>query len=174
MHRLQERGALAPLRRGRTTFHPRRLVLPGAVAAAVIASDQLTKALAVSRLSHGPIHLVGPFDLDLEYNRGVAFSLGSSIGAPLVAIAIAVVILVISLGRRAPGRVGQVAVGLIAGGAIGNLADRLFRSQGVVDFLRSGFWPTFNLADSAIVIGCILLAITLIRERAPEAMGEEE
>jgi signal peptidase II len=64
---------------------------------------------------------------------------------------------------------------MILGGALGNLADRLFRAHhgAVIDFLRSGFWPTFNLADSAVVCGCVVLAVALWRtsftRRPPEA-----
>jgi signal peptidase II len=123
----------------------------------------VTKALAVSRLSDDrSIHLIGPFSLMLAYNRGVAFSLGATVGAPLVIVAILIVGAVVMLGRRLPGRSASIAVALIAGGALGNLADRLFRPQGVVDFLHSTFWPTFNVADSAITIGCVLLGISVI------------
>jgi len=132
----------------------------------VIAADQGTKAFAVAALSDGhDVHLVGPFSLVLAYNRGVAFSLGSSVGAPLIALAAVVVVVIVAFGRRLPGRLGVASLGLVVGGALSNLGDRLFRPAGVVDFLHSTFWPTFNLADSAIVVGCVLLALALLRER---------
>ncbi len=167
MHRLQERGPLAPLSApGRARRRSRRRALAaGGTAIAVLAADQLSKALVVSHLADGrSVHLLGPFSLALAYNRGVAFSIGSTIGAPLVLLVGAIVVFVVlGLGRQAPGVAGSIAIGLICGGAAGNRADRIFRPEGVVDFLHSGFWPTFNLADSAITVGCVLLAVTFWR-----------
>jgi len=138
------------------------------VALAVVLVDQVTKALAVARLSSGPIHLIGPFALALSYNTGVAFSIGTGLTLPIIVIAVVLAAVVAWFGRTVPNTAAAVAVGLILGGAIGNLSDRLFRGHhgAVVDFLYSGFWPTFNIADSSIVCGSIVLGIALWRTSA--------
>jgi signal peptidase II len=139
----------------------------------VVAIDQVTKSLAISRLSSGPIHLIGPFSLLLSYNTGVAFSIGSGVGLPIVLVVVILVALLAWFGRTVPNLAAASAVGLILGGALGNLADRLFRGHhgAVVDFIYSGFWPTFNIADASIVCGCALLMIVLYRSgrRAQQA-----
>jgi signal peptidase II len=130
--------------------------------------DQVTKYVALRDLADSPLHLVGPLQLDLEYNRGVAFSLGNGLGPIVIVIVVVVLAAVLLLGRSAPGRSGVVALGLIAGGALSNLGDRIVRrSSAVVDFIHTGFWPTFNVADSAVVIGSIVLGISLMRREAP-------
>jgi signal peptidase II len=143
---------------------PRRLGAIALVASVVLLADQLTKDLALGHLRDGPVHLLGPLSLQLEFNSGIAFSLLSGIGAPLIALVVVVVLVVLLLGRAVPGRLGAVACGMVLGGALGNLADRLFRASGeVVDFLHTSFWPTFNLADSCVVIGSLLLGAALLR-----------
>ncbi len=136
-----------------------------AVATAVVLGvDQLTKALAVARLQGGPVDLLGPLRLELAYNRGVAFSLLSGLTVPIVIVVVALVVLLTRFARSVPTRVAAVAVGMVIGGALGNLADRLVRAHGeVVDFLYTGFWPTFNLADASIVCGGAILAVSLWR-----------
>jgi len=147
----------------------RRIVLITAIAAVVLAADQITKSLAVEHLSDHRVHLIGPFYLSLSYNTGVAFSVGAGLTLPIILIAVAVVGSIVWLARGSLSMLAAVAVGLILGGALGNLSDRLFRAHhgAVVDFLYSGFWPTFNVADSCIVIGSFLLAFSLWRNRAP-------
>lgn len=143
-----------------TPLRTRRLAL--AVAAAVIVVDQLTKWWVVATLPGKPVVLVDGF-LQLRFvsNSGAAFSLldgfGSVIG--LVAIAAAVFIFVVAVRVNSTGE--TVALGLVLGGAIGNLADRAFRGDGfldggVVDFVDFSFFPAFNAADSAITIGAVL------------------
>ncbi|MGH9294793.1 MAG: signal peptidase II [Acidimicrobiales bacterium] len=148
------------------------------VAAVVIALDQVTKSLAVRGLSRHPVHLIGPFYLALSYNTGVAFSIGSGLTLPIVLIAIALVVIVPWFARGVPTLPAAVAVGLIVGGALGNLADRIFRHHhgGVVDFLYSGFWPTFNVADASIVCGSILLCVAMFQagRRLPRSPGGTE
>jgi signal peptidase II len=136
-----------------------------AVAAAVLLADQVTKSLAVARLSSESVHLIGPFALTLSYNTGVAFSIGAGLTLPIVLIVVALIAVVAWAGRAVPNTTAAVAMGLVLGGAVGNLADRLFRGHhgAVVDFFYSGFWPTFNVADAAIVCGCLLLAVALWR-----------
>ncbi len=130
---------------------------------AVLAADQLTKAWAVAALESGPVHVLGPLRLALVYNKAGAFGLGGAF-VPFLAVAALVVVLVMATtGTAATRRLVAVALGLLVGGAVGNVVDRLFRGSGgflegaVVDFLDLGFWPVFNLADSAITCGCLLL-----------------
>ncbi|MGA2528581.1 MAG: signal peptidase II [Acidimicrobiales bacterium] len=160
-------GVDRPGRRLRTTL---------LVALGVLGADQITKSLAVSRLSSGSVHVIGPFALVLSYNTGVAFSIGTGLGLPIVLIVVIILALVAWFGRTVPNLSAAVGVGMILGGATGNLADRLFRGHhgAVVDFVYSGFWPTFNLADASIVCGCIVLALALFRAtgRSPKT-GDE-
>ena len=143
-----------------TLLRTRRLALT--VAAAVIVVDQLIKWWVVATLPGKPVVLVEGF-LQLRFvsNSGAAFSLldgfGSVIG--LVAIAATVFIFVVAVRVNSTGE--TVALGLVLGGAIGNLADRAFRGDGfldggVVDFVDFSFFPAFNAADSAITIGAVL------------------
>ncbi len=135
----------------------------------VCAADQVTKSLAVAHLGAGPVHLVGPLSLALTYNSGVAFSIGSGLTLPIVLVGAGLIVLAAWFVRGAPSIGVAVGLGLVIGGAAGNLADRLFRSRNgaVVDFIHLSFWPTFNLADSAIVSGCVLLAVAFLRAEAP-------
>lgn len=134
------------------------------VAAAALTADQVTKSLAVEYLSAGPVHLFGPFSLALSYNSGIAFSVGVGQTAPIVLIVVVTIGLLVWFARSVPSLPAAVAVGLVLGGAIGNLSDRFFRGHGgsVVDFIHSTFWPTFNVADSCVVCGCLLLAGTVL------------
>jgi signal peptidase II len=164
-----------------TRARSRRVRLMAAVAVVVLVVDQVTKSLAVARLSTGPIHLVGPFSLALSYNTGVAFSIGTGLTLPIVLIAIVLVAVVAWFGRTVPNNAAAVAIGLILGGAVGNLSDRLFRGHhgAVVDFFHSGFWPTFNVADASIVCGSVLLGVALWRasgsgRHRPADPGAEE
>jgi signal peptidase II len=156
----------------------RALALYG-TAAAVLALDQLTKHLVVSNLAgRRPVDLVGDV-VQLRYttNSGGAFSLLT--GAPLFFGIMAMVIIggIVYASRRAQPLSMLVILGLILGGALGNLTDRLLRGDAllrgeVVDFIKVGIWPVFNLADSCVVVGGILLAILLGRaelesEQAP-------
>lgn len=140
------------------------------VAMIVVAADQVTKSLAVSHLSSGSVHLFGPFALELSYNTGIAFSIGTGLGLPIVLVVVVIVAVVAWFGRTAPNLAVAVALGMVLGGAVGNLCDRIFRGHhgAVVDFIYSGFWPTFNLADAAIVCGCAVLAVALWRSGGSE------
>jgi signal peptidase II len=84
---------------------------------------------------------------------------------PIVLVVLSVIGIVIWTTRGLPSISGSIAVGLVLGGACGNLSDRLFRGEGgaVVDFIETSFWPTFNVADASIVIGAVLLGISLWR-----------
>ncbi len=143
----------------------RRTSLVSAVAAVVLVLDALTKQWAVSALADAPIDLFGSVQLALTYNKAAAFGLGGAF-VPFLALAALVLVLVMVFTGAAAGRTPvAVALGLVLGGAFGNMADRLFRDPGflrgaVVDFIDVGFWPVFNLADSAITCGCVLLLLT--------------
>jgi signal peptidase II len=135
----------------------------------VVALDQLTKTLAVQHLSSRPVHVLGPLDLQLAFNPGVAFSLGRGLAPGVVVGGVAVVAVAFALLSRSAATVPMtVAVGAVLGGALGNLVDRIFRHDhgAVVDFVALHFWPTFNLADAAVVVGEIALVVLLFRRRA--------
>ncbi len=141
-----------------------RLVVAVGVVAVVLVADQLTKWWAVDRLATGPVHVVWRLDLALSLNRGSAFSLFQGATPVIVAVAVGLMGVLLVMVWRAP-TLGRAAVlGLILGGALGNLADRFFRSDhgAVVDFVDFHFWPTFNVADACITVGCILLAVSLL------------
>jgi signal peptidase II len=139
-------------------------------AAAVVALDQLTKWWALRALDDGPVDLVWTLRLRLTFNTGAAFSLGAGRGGLIALVVVAVVAWMVWFARSAATTLGAVSLGLVLGGAIGNLADRVFRaddgwlSGAVVDFIDLRWWPVFNLADSAVVIGAILLFVASIRE----------
>jgi len=143
-------------------------------AAAVLVADQLTKAWAVAALDSGPVHVVGPLRLALVHNKAGAFGLGGAFVPFLAVAALAVVLVMATTGSATTRPLVAVSLGLLLGGAFGNVLDRLFRGSGgflqgaVVDFVDLGFWPVFNLADSAITCGCILL---LLAGRGPDQAG---
>lgn len=136
------------------------------VAAAAYLLDRITKLLVEDRLAgRPPVRLIpGVLDLNYTTNSGGAFGLGRS--APLVfAVATAVVAIAIGVASLRLSRPSAaIALGLILGGALGNLTDRVVHGSGfsgsVTDFIDFQIWPVFNLADSAIVIGVIVLAFT--------------
>ncbi len=143
-------------------------------ALAVIVVDQLSKSWAVSALSDGePIALIGPLEFRLAFNSGMAFSQGEGKGLLISAVGLGIVAFLVWTARSVPATWMRVVMGVVAGGAIGNIVDRAVRSSyeaapgimkgKVVDFIYTGFWPTFNVADSAIVVGGIVLAIAMWR-----------
>ncbi len=136
----------------------------------VLAADQLTKWWAVSELGDGrTIDLIGSLRLNLVYNTGSAFSIGASLGPWIGLAAVAAVVAIGVLGHRAPSLPIAAALGLVLGGALGNLGDRLFRDADgllggrVVDFVDLQWWPVFNVADSAIVLGGLALLVLSTR-----------
>jgi signal peptidase II len=135
-----------------------------AVAAAVLVLDALTKQWAMTALADKPIRLFGPVRLNLVHNKAGAFGLGGAFVPFLAVAALAFVVAMVAVGTASTRLSLAVALGLVLGGAFGNVLDRVFRSPGflrgaVVDFVDLGFWPVFNLADSAITCGCILLLL---------------
>ena len=159
---MQKRRAVPPLTAGDGRLRSRHTPLLAGVAAAVIAVDQLTKTWALHHVADRPIHIIWTLRLYLTFNSGAAFSVGQGITPFLVPVAIAVVVMMVFMTRRRqPTAAVMLAMGLVLGGALGNLADRLFRHNGgsVIDFVDLQWWPVFNVADSSIVIGGILLLI---------------
>ncbi|MGW4534646.1 signal peptidase II [Nocardia sp. NPDC004340] len=147
-----------------TASQPLRLRNLLVLAAVVLGLDLLTKTIVVSTMTPGkPIYLIGDWArLSLVRNPGAAFSMATGMTWLLTLIAAAVVIGVIRIGRTLRSLPWAIGLGLVLGGALGNLIDRLFRAPGplqghVVDFVAVGWWPVFNVADSAIVCGAILL-----------------
>lgn len=131
----------------------------------VVVLDQGAKALLEANLVPGEeVELVGPLGLTLAHNRGVAFGLASDGGGALIALTAVALLFVAALFARNPTRPGMwVAVGLLAGGALGNLADRV-RADAVTDYVDFLSWPPFNLADVAITCGVVVLALSFTRE----------
>ena len=149
-------------------FHWLALV---AVAVAALVADQVTKQLVVARLDFGEsVHVAGPLAIHHVRNSGIAFGLFStwaSVVTVLTAVAVAWMLgYFAKTGARHP--ILPVALGLLIGGSVANLVDRV-RLGHVTDFLDLGFWPAFNLADSFIVVGVTILLATLVSaERQPK------
>lgn len=139
------------------------------VATGVVVLDQATKRWAIDRLGDGStIDIVWTLRWNLAYNSGMAFGTGTGFGPIIALVATAVIVwLLISL-RNQGSRLSAVGVGLVIGGAIGNVLDRAFRGDGfmngsVVDFIDLQWFPIFNVADMAINIGAAILIIETVR-----------
>lgn len=150
----------------------RRLGAFSAAAAGALALDAATKVAAVTQLAERPpVDVLGGFlTLRLVRNSGAAFGIGTDLTLVFTAISIAVVAAVIHLAFRIRTLSWAVTLGLLLGGALGNLADRLVRPPApfrghVVDWIELPHWPVFNLADSAIVCGGVLAVILAARGR---------
>jgi signal peptidase II len=139
--------------------------LAGALCGVVVILDQAAKALVEAKLVPGQdLEVLGPIGLTLSHNSGVAFGLASGGGTRLVLVTALALGVVGYLFSRDPTRPGMwVATGLLAGGAVGNLADRI-RVDAVTDYIAIGTWPAFNLADVAVTAGVLLLALSYVRE----------
>lgn len=137
--------------------------LAGALCGLVVVLDQAAKAAVEAHLVPGQdVAVFGPLELTLSHNSGVAFGLAAGGGLRLVlltALALGVVGYVFS--RDPTRRWTWVAAGLLAGGALGNLADRV-RADAVTDYIQVGSWPAFNLADVAVTAGVLLLALSYL------------
>jgi len=174
-------AASTPDRAARARLHVWELVI---VAVTVLAADALTKHLAVAHLGDEPKEVLGGLlKLHLTRNPGAAFGMAQGMTVLFTAVAVLVVVVIARISRRLQSTGWAIALGLILGGALGNLADRLFRDPGplrgrVVDFLELPHWPIFNLADSAIVSGGVLIVLLSARGisydgRADETAAEE-
>jgi len=136
----------------------------------VYIADQLSKAWVCANLEPDrPRELLGSFlQLNLTRNPGAAFSIGTGSTWILTAIACAVVVFIVITARRLGSRGWAMALGLLLGGSLGNLTDRMFRAPGpgrgqVVDFLQLPNWPIFNVADSSIVTAAVLIGLLAFR-----------
>ena len=148
------------------------------VALVAIALDQITKAIANAQLTlHDPVDVFWTLEWELSHNTGSAFSLGAGSGlGPIIGIiAIVISAVVLFMSRSVHLRTIGVLLGLVAGGAIGNVIDRIFRTGNcgsrcdgfmrgaVIDFIDFNWWPVFNVADMCIVVGAIGLGLFGLR-----------
>lgn len=157
----------------------RRVGVLLAVAAAIFALDAASKAIVVATMHYGrPIKLLGPaLQLDYTRNPGAAFSVGEAYTIIFTAIAVGVIVVILRLSRRLFSLPWAVALGLLLGGALGNLTDRITRAPGifrgwVVDFIELPHWPIFNLADSAICVGGAMMVLLAFRGLHPDGTDE--
>jgi signal peptidase II len=139
-------------------------------AAVVLIADAVSKHIVVAKLSNrSPVHVIPHvLTLTLTRNAGAAFSIGPGATVLFSAVAVLVVVVIARTARSLASRGWAVSLGLLLGGALGNLADRVFRSPGpfrghVVDWIQLPHWPVFNLADSAIVTGGLLALLLVTR-----------
>ena len=144
--------------------------LVAALALVVLIADQIAKQIVEDHIVLGEeVEVLGPLKLTLSHNEGVAFGLAHGGGIVLVAISLIALAVVLWLFSRDPARPGMwVATGLLAGGALGNLVDRI-RHGHVTDFIELPHWPPFNLADCAITCGVIILLVIYVREAERDA-----
>jgi signal peptidase II len=149
-----------------TATSRRAFLIAGVVAATVIVFDQVTKSWAESSLSDGSErHVIWTLRFLLHHNSGMAFSQGLDKGPLIAVVALAVVGMLAWSLRHSRSRLYIICVGLIAGGAVGNVVDRLARAQDgflsgrVIDFIDFQWWPVFNVADMGVVIGAALLML---------------
>ncbi|WP_233188322.1 signal peptidase II [Actinomyces qiguomingii] len=173
-----------PRTRARISWTPRRrrLALLWALAVLVVVVDQLTKILAVAALSDGHrVRLLGDWlTLVLVRNPGAAFSLATGQTWIFTLIAVVVTVVVVRVSRRLGSAWWAAALGLVLGGAVGNLIDRLARAPGVmrghvVDFIDYGGWFVGNVADIAIVCAAGIIIVLSLRGREIDGtrVGEE-
>lgn len=152
----------------------------GLLAFGVVVLDQVTKSWAVSALADGrTIDIVWTLRFALGYNSGFAFSTGTGLGPWIGLAAVAIVVVMAVAMHRADSVRARLALSLVIGGAVGNIVDRLFREGGwmqgrVVDFVDLQWFPVFNVADSAITVGGVLLVVSsLWPEPSRGAAGDD-
>lgn len=163
-------------------MHKTRLSLLLSIAALWLAADQLTKHWALTALDDDPRHVIWFLWLRLARNSGSAFGIASSYGVWIGLVGLAILASFFLVVRQLQGRASVVFVALIMGGAVGNLADRIFRADDgfmsgkVVDFIDLTWWPIFNLADTGIVVGLFgtaaLFFVTQRREEIAQAADD--
>ncbi|MDN5852124.1 MAG: signal peptidase II [Actinomycetia bacterium] len=155
----------------------RRLGLFLTVAVVAYAADVVTKIIAVAKLEGPPVKTVevipNVLDLTLVRNSGAAFGLATGYTAVLTVVALAVCVVVLRIARTLRDPVWTIALGLLLGGALGNLTDRMARSPGplqghVVDFLQLPNWPVFNVADCCVCVAAVLIALQSFRGVRPD------
>jgi len=152
------------------TAASRAWALAGALCGLVFAADQAAKAAVEANLVLGEkVAVLGPLELTLTHNRGIAFGLAGGGGVALIllaAVALAVIAYLFAANATKPGM--WIAIGLLTGGALGNLVDRV-RADAVTDYIDVASWPAFNLADVAISGGVVLLLLLYLRDAEPKA-----
>lgn len=189
----EDQGAPEPdaAPRRRLSAAARWLPLVGA-GAVVLLVDQLSKAWAFERLceveaGYGcavhaePIHVLWTLQWNLAFNTGMAFSRGAESGPIIAAVVLVIVGVLVVVASRVTSRVQLVLIGIVLGGAFGNLVDRLVRAEdgflsgAVVDFVDVQWWPIWNVADMAVVLGGIALALTgFSTEPREKSSGEDQ
>jgi signal peptidase II len=149
---------------------PRRVGLLFGIAGAVFVVDVITKIIVVATLTPGhQVKVIGTLlTLELVRNSGAAFSFGPGMTILFTLIAVGVIIFIVRTSRRLHSLAWAVTLGLLLGGAAGNLTDRLLRSPGVfrgevVDWVQLPHWPVFNVADACIVCGGFLAVVLAAR-----------
>ncbi len=139
------------------------------LSAVIVLLDQVSKAWALRDLADGRIiHVIWTMQFNLTFNRGMAFSRGTGIGPIIGVVGLVIVVLLLLSLRRADNALTRVATGLIIGGAVGNILDRLFRGSGwmrgaVIDFIDFQWWPVFNIADMAIMVGAATMIVAMLK-----------
>jgi signal peptidase II len=148
----------------------RRVGVLLAVALTVLATDVVSKLFVVDRLAERrPIEVVdGLLTLRLVRNSGAAFGVAQGLTIVFSCVAVVVVLVILRIARRLRSTAWALALGLVLGGAVGNLIDRIFREPApfrgrVIDFLELPNWPVFNLADACIVTGGVLMVLLSLR-----------
>jgi signal peptidase II len=164
--------------RSGASLTPRAGVL--AIGAVVVLADRLTKWWAEATLPGSPMVLIDGF-LQLRFvtNPGAAFGFFGDAGSLIAFVALIVIVAIVVVARRVDGWPEAAALGLVVGGAMGNLIDRVTRGSGlldgeVVDFVDFAFFPAFNVADSAITVGAILAVVLALRGHGDEPRGNED
>lgn len=177
-------------RSGRSITPLRRWATVLGAAASILVVDQLSKAWALEQLSDGSsIDVIWTLRFKLAFNTGMAFSRGSGAGPIIGLVALGIVAVLMVIARKVESRTQLVVIGIVAGGALGNIVDRLtrvgatnpftgevasgFMSGAVVDFIDVQWWPVWNVADMAVVCGGIALAILSARV-PPDQPGEPD
>ena len=168
----------APFRKAAQAERPRgkrRIAVLFTVAALAYALDLVSKIIVVAKLEHHePIEIIGDWlRFEAIRNAGAAFGFGEAFTVIFTVIATAVIVVIARLARKLYSLPWAFALGLLLGGALGNLTDRIFRSPGVfegavVDFIAPKGFAVFNLADSAIVCGGILIVLLSFRGLDPD------
>jgi signal peptidase II len=136
----------------------------------VVVADVVSKVVAVAKLSNRPpVHLIDDLlELTLTRNPGAAFSIGVGATVIFTVVAVAVVVVIARTATRLRSVPWAIALGLLLGGALGNLVDRLLRSPGpfrgeVIDWIHLSHWPVFNIADAAITLGAVVAIVASLR-----------
>lgn len=172
-------GAIRPAGTAATPGQPRRIAVLVGTAITLIVADLATKTWIVRDYADGHTTTVIPHVLGIEQTRNAGAAFGIATGATLLfsVVALAVIGLIARLAPRLRSTSWALSLGLLLGGAVGNLGDRVFRSPGVfrghvVDWIYLHHWPVFNLADSGIVVGGIIAVLLASRGLRPDGTRE--